>query len=106
MCDPFTAPRLTADEIAEITIGLRALEGHWSIFPHVGSMGEVTLMLAPAAWEGTDTALLLQRSEDGIDVLLSETDELTTICCAPTAKDAVLAAGRAAWRQSARMRAA
>ncbi|WP_419900062.1 hypothetical protein [Roseomonas sp. USHLN139] len=106
MCDPFAAPRLSSAEIADITSGLRALAGNWTIFPHVGSMGEVTLLLAPEAWEGGDTALLVQREADGISLLLSEADSLIRIALLPDAAGVVAAAGRAAWRQMARMRAA
>jgi hypothetical protein len=106
MCDPFTAPRLSAAEIADITTGLRALPGAWSIFPHAGSMGEVTLLLAPAAWEDTDIALLVQREAEGLCLILSEGDTLSRVGLLPDAAGLVAAAARAAWRQMHRTHAA
>ncbi|WBV43407.1 hypothetical protein [Pseudoroseomonas cervicalis] len=101
MCEPALAARLTEAEIAALTTGLRAMEGAWSVFPHVDAEGAVTLLLTPAAWEGTETALLVQREAEGLCVLLSEEDEITRLGC-PAEPEAVLALLARALRQRQR----
>ncbi|EFH12011.1 hypothetical protein ACFFMP_03890 [Pseudoroseomonas cervicalis] len=96
MCEPALAARLTAAEIAALTTGLRALEGAWSVFPHVDAEGAVTLMLTPAAWEGTEAALLVQREVAGLCVLLSEGDDITCLGCVAEPDAALALLARAA----------
>ncbi len=99
MSEPALVARLTEAEIAALTTGLRAMDGAWSVFPHVDAEGAVTLMLTPAAWEGTDAALLVQREPAGIAVLLSEGDEITRLGCATAPEAALALLARASGRQ-------
>ncbi|MDQ1080730.1 hypothetical protein [Pseudoroseomonas cervicalis] len=103
MCEPALVARLSEAEIAALTTGLRAMDGAWSVFPHVDAEGAVTLLLTPAAWEGTDAALLVQREAAGITVLLSEGDDITRLGCVaePEAALALLARATGRHRQHA-----
>ncbi|MCQ4158843.1 hypothetical protein NON00_02735 [Roseomonas sp. GC11] len=76
MCEPILAPRLSEADITSLTLALRHAEGDWSIFPHVDSDGGITLMLTPRAWDGTDSAFMVQRGQLGLEVLLSDGDDI------------------------------
>lgn len=101
MCDSPDMIRLTERDIAEITACVRELPGNWSVFPHVASDGEVTLLLTPARWEGEDLSILLQRDSCGIQVLLSEGDAVNLAGTAQEPSAAIEMVWRTAMRRAA-----
>jgi len=101
MCESPDLVRLTEHDIGEIIAHVRELPGNWSVFPHVASDGEVTLLLTPAGWEGEEASILLQRDSSGIQVLLSEGDAVSLAGAAQEPSAAIEMVWRTALRRAA-----
>lgn len=101
MSEPSVPPLSLSDaEIEEISGLIHALPGRWTVFRHVGSDGDVTLQMAPEAWEAEDAAIVLQPAAGGAKVMLVIDDRITVLGTAPTVWAAVLLAWRTACRRT------